>query len=56
LSDETRKTTLKLVDELMQEDDWLGRLKEYKEQLNSLNPSETEAKLKQFYDELMRAN
>jgi len=40
----------------MQEDDWLEKLRDYKEQLNKIQVSESEAKLKQFYEDLMRAN
>lgn len=45
LSDETRKNTLHLVEELMQEDDWLEKLFEYKESLQKLNCSDGELKL-----------
>jgi hypothetical protein len=45
LSDETRKNTLHLVDELMKEDDWLEKLMEYKESLLKLQKSDAEQKL-----------
>ena len=45
LSDDTRKETLRLVDELMQFDektDWARRLNTYKDQLERLQYSDTE--------------
>ena len=56
LSDETRKQTLNLVDELMNDnEDWYDALKDYKESLDKLTYSETEARLQNFYDDLIMA-
>jgi hypothetical protein len=55
LNNDTRKTTLALVADLMKTDDWYEKLQDYKESLNKFQPSESEAKLKQFYEDLMRA-
>ena len=55
LSDDTRKNTLKLVDSLMIEDDWLDQMKGYKEYLEKLQYSEAEQKLQMFYDDLIQA-
>ena len=36
LSDDTRKNTLKLVESLMVEDDWMDQMKEYKPYLDKI--------------------
>lgn len=53
LTDETRKNTLKLVDDLMVEEDWMEKLMEYKAFLDKLQYSDTESKLQTFYDDLL---
>ena len=45
LTDDTRKKTLKLVDELMNEEDWMEQMREYKNYLDKLQYSDTESKL-----------
>jgi len=55
LTNETRKNTLKLVDELLQEEDWMEKLRQYKNGLDRLNYSDTGNKLQEFYDDLMEA-
>jgi ClpP class serine protease len=42
LSDDTRKNTLKLVDALMIEEDWMEQMREYKHYLDKLQYSETD--------------
>lgn len=42
LSDDTRKNTLKLVDALMIEEDWMEQMREYKNYLDKLQYSETD--------------
>jgi predicted nucleotidyltransferase len=55
LTDETRKNTLKLVDELMVEEDWYEKLAEYRSFLDKLQYSDTETKLQSFHDDLISA-
>ena len=53
LNDDTRKNTLKLVDELMEEEDWLEKLRRCKTNQEKLNYSDTANKLQEFYDDMM---
>ena len=55
LTNETRKNTLHLVDELLQEEDWMEKLRQYKNGLDRLNYSDTGNKLQEFYNDLMEA-
>lgn len=58
LTDDTRKNTLKLVAELVndiEQDDSLDKLREYKDSLEKVVYSDAEGKLKNFYDDLMKA-
>ena len=52
LTDETRKNTLTLVDDLMKEEDWMEKLRQYKNGLDRLNYSETGNKLQELLDDL----
>jgi hypothetical protein len=55
LDENTRKTTLKLVDEIMQEDDWMLKMRDYKEYLKGIRYSDMDAHLKYLYDDLNEA-
>ena len=55
LNDDTRKRTLALVDELMAEEDWMEKLRDYKAYLDKLQYSDTEANLQSFHDDLVKA-
>lgn len=56
LSDETLKKTLFLVEDLMNDkEDWFDQMKDYKESLDKFNYSETETRLQNFYEDLLKA-
>ena len=58
LTDETRKNTLKLVSELVEDidqDNTLDKLREYKDSLEKVVYSDAEGKLQNFYDDLIKA-
>ena len=56
LSDDTRKKTLKDIDDLLQQEDWMEELTAYRKKLDRLNYSNTNNELQQFHNELLEAH
>lgn len=55
LSDDTRKKTLKDIDDLLQQEDWMEELTAYRKKLDRLNYSNTNNELQLFHNELLEA-